>query len=62
MSQPPQPQYGRHGQSQYGYDAGYSQQGPPPQQGPGRYYTPGPTGAPPGKMYFSENPVSDSQK
>ena len=53
MSQPSQPQYSRQGQPQYGYDGGYTQQGPPPQQGPGRYYTPGPNGAPPGKVYSS---------
>lgn len=53
MSQPSQPQYSRPGQPQYGYDGGYTQQGPPPQQGPGRYYTPGPNGAPPGKIHSS---------
>ena len=51
MSQPSQPQYSRPGQPQYGYDGGYTQQGPPPQQGPGRYYTPGPNGAPLGKIH-----------
>ena len=34
-----QPQYGRPPQAQYGYPP---QGGPPPQQGPGRFYTPGP--------------------
>ena len=30
---------------QYGYNSpGYPPQGPPPQQGPARYYTPGPPG------------------
>ena len=51
MSQTSQTLYGRQGQPQYAYDGGYAQQGPPPQQGPGRYYTPGPNGAPPGKIH-----------
>ena len=62
MSQPSQPQYGRQGQPQYGYDGGYTQQGPPPQQGPGRYYTPGPNGAPPGKIHFSAISTSYLQR
>lgn len=52
MSQPSQPQYGRQSQPQYGFDGGFPQQGPPPQQGPGRFYTPGPNGVPPGKIQF----------
>ncbi|KAK4694001.1 hypothetical protein P7C71_g3500, partial [Lecanoromycetidae sp. Uapishka_2] len=50
MSQPSQPQYGRPsgpGQPQYGYGGGYPPQGAPPQQGPGRFYTPGPDGVRP---------------
>ena len=62
MSQPSQLQYSRQGQPQYGYDGGYTQQGPPPQQGPGRYYTPGPNGAPPGKMHSSAMSTSDLQR
>ncbi|KAL8941330.1 MAG: hypothetical protein Q9216_002315 [Gyalolechia sp. 2 TL-2023] len=37
MSQPAQPQYGRHGQPQYGYGGAV-----PSQQAPARYYTPNP--------------------
>ena len=62
MSQPSQPQYGRQSQpQQYGYDSGFPQQGPPPQQGPGRYYTPGPNGVPEGKMQPLEDSASHSQ-
>lgn len=37
-----QSQYGRQHQQPYAFP-GYSQQGPPPQQSPGRFYTPGPS-------------------
>ncbi|KAL2044828.1 hypothetical protein N7G274_002603 [Stereocaulon virgatum] len=50
ISQPAQQPYGRPGQPQYGYgggSGGYPPQGAPPQQAPGRYYTPGPDGGPP---------------
>ncbi|MCJ1452306.1 ESCRT-0 subunit protein hse1 [Mycoblastus sanguinarius] len=42
-----QPQYGRQSQPQYGYGGGYPAQQAPGQQAPGRFYTPGPDGAPP---------------
>ena len=42
MSQTAQQPYGRQNQSQYGYNEGYPLQGTTIQQGPGRFYTPGP--------------------
>ena len=55
MSQPAQ-QYGHPSQPQYGYSGGggYPPQNAPPQQGPGRFYTPGPENTRPGNEF--ENP------
>ena len=43
-----QTQYGRPPPSQYGFQGGYPPQSAPPQQSPGRFYTPGPDAPPPG--------------